>query len=171
MTGLRANFDADSISGRIETGYRHAGSPGSIAPYAAAQFTTLFLPHYTEQSLTGDNTFALSYRAKNVTAPRSEFGLRADTSFGMQDATITLRGRAAWAHNFSTERSIGASFLVVPAASFVVNGAAQAPDLALVSLSAETRWTGGFSFAAAFDGEFSGVASSYTGKGIVRYQW
>ena len=171
LTGLRANFDADSISGRIETGYRHAGSPGSIAPYAAAQFTTLFLPHYTEQSLTGDNTFALSYRAKNVTAPRSEFGLRADTSFGMQDATITLRGRAAWAHNFSTERSIGASFLVVPAASFVVNGAAQAPDLALVSLSAETRWTSGFSLAAAFDGEFSGVASSYTGKGIVRYQW
>ena len=64
LTGLRANFDANSISGRIETGYRHASSPGSLVPYAAAQFTTLFLPNYTEQSLTGDNTFALSYPAR-----------------------------------------------------------------------------------------------------------
>ncbi|MES2193345.1 MAG: autotransporter domain-containing protein [Pseudomonadota bacterium] len=171
LTALRANYDASSVSGRIETGYRHASGPGNLVPYAAMQLTTLFLPNYTEQSLTGDNTFALSYRAKDVTAPRSELGLRADTSFEIQDATVTLRGRAAWAHNFSTERSIGASFLVVPAASFVVNGAAQAPDLALVTLSAETRWTNGFSLAATFDGEFSGVASSYTGKGIVRYRW
>lgn len=171
LTGLRANFDANSISGRIEAGYRHAGSLGTLIPYAAGQFTTLFLPDYTEQPVTGDNTFALSYRAKDVTAPRSELGLRAETRFGIKDATLNLRGRAAWAHNFSSERSVGAFFQVVPAASFVVNGAAQAPDLALVTLSAETRWTNGFSLTAAFDGEFSAVANSYTGKGIVRYQW
>lgn len=171
QNGLRANFDTNSISGRIETGYRHANSLGGLIPYAAGQFTTLFLPNYTEQAVTGDNTFALSYRAKDVTASRSELGLRADTIFEMQDAVVTVRSRAAWAHNFSTERNIGAFFQVVPAANFIVNGAAQARDLALVTLSAETRWANGLSLAAAFDGEFAGAARSYAGKGIVRYQW
>ncbi len=54
------------------------------------------------------NTFALNYAAKDVTASRSELGLRADNSFAMQNAILTLRGRAAWAHNFNTDRSITA---------------------------------------------------------------
>jgi autotransporter-associated beta strand protein len=169
--GLRANFDANSISGRIESGYRYASGLGGLVPYAAAQFTTLFLPDYSEQAVTGVNSFALGYRAKDATASRSELGLRADTTFAMQDTMITLRGRAAWAHNFSTDRNMAAFFQILPTASFVVDGAAQARDLALVALSAETRWTNGFSVASTFDGEFSGISSSYAGKGTIRYQW
>ena len=41
---------------------------------------------------------------------------------------VTLRGRAAWAHNFNTDRSIGAIFQTLPASAFIVNGAAQARD-------------------------------------------
>ncbi len=89
----------------------------------------------------------------------------------MQDAIVTLRGRAAWAHNFNTDRSINAIFQTLPASGFVVNGAAQARDSALVSAGAETRWLNGFSVAATFEGEFSNVTESYAGKGIVRYQW
>ncbi len=38
---------------------------------------------------------------KSVTATRSELGLRTDKSFAMHDAMLTLRGRAAWAHDFN----------------------------------------------------------------------
>ena len=73
----------------------------------------------------------------------------------MTDCIFTLRGRAAWAHDFNTDRSIGATFQTLPGASFVVNGAAQARDAALMTASAEMKWLNGLSLAATFEGEFS----------------
>jgi T5SS/PEP-CTERM-associated repeat protein len=171
LSSLRANFDTNAISGRLEAGHRFATGPVGLTPYAAGQFTTVFLPDYAEQVVAGANTFALAYAGKDVTVSRSELGLRADRSFAMQDAIVTLRGRAAWAHNFDTERSIAASFQTLPASGFVVNGAASARDAALVSASAETSWRNGVSVAASFDGEFSNLTESYAGKGVVRYRW
>ena len=89
----------------------------------------------------------------------------------MQDAVLTLRGRAAWAHDFNTDRSIAATFQTLPGASFVVNGAAQSADKALATASAEVKWMSGFSLAAIFEGEFAGNVSSYAGKGVARYAW
>jgi uncharacterized protein with beta-barrel porin domain len=84
---------------------------------------------------------------------------------------LTLRGRAAWAHDFNNDRSVLSTFQTVPGASFVVNGASQAPDAALVTASAEMKWLNGFSVAATFEGEFSNVTRSYAGKGVARYSW
>ncbi len=64
-----------------------------------------------------------------------------------------------------------ATFQTLPGASFVVNGAAQTSDTALVSPSAETKWRNGWSVAGTFEGEFSSVTNSYAGKGVVRYAW
>jgi autotransporter-associated beta strand protein/probable HAF family extracellular repeat protein len=170
---LRARFNANAFSGRVEGGYRFV-TPWmamGITPYAAGQFTTFDLPAYAEQAIAGGNTFALAYGAKNVTASRSELGVRTDKSFAMQDGIFTLRGRAAWAHNFDPDRNIAATFQTLPGASFVVNGAAQASDAALVTGSAEMKWLNGLSLAATFEGEFSGVTRSYAGKGVARYAW
>jgi uncharacterized protein with beta-barrel porin domain len=89
----------------------------------------------------------------------------------MQDGILTLRGRVAWAHDFNPDRNIGATFQTLPGASFVVNGAPQASDAALVTASAEKKWLSGWSAAATFEGEFSNVTRSYAGKGVVRYSW
>ncbi len=169
---LHAQFNANAFSGRVEGGYRFV-TPWTvgITPYAAGQFTTFDLPAYAERALASANTFALSYGAKDVTASRSELGLRSDKSFAMQDAILTLRGRAAWAHDFNTDRNIAATFQTLPGASFVVNGAAQAHDAALVTASSEMKWLNGFSLAATLEGEFSNVTRSFTGKGVARYQW
>jgi uncharacterized protein with beta-barrel porin domain len=170
---LRAQFNANALSGRVEGGYRFV-SPWvgmGIAPYAAGQFTTFDLPAYAEQALVGTNTFALAYGSKSVTASRSELGLRSDKSFAMQDGIFTLRARAAWAHDFNSDRVIGATFQTLPGASFVVGGATQAHDAALVTASAEMKWLNGWSAAATFEGEFSSVTTSYAGKGAVRYSW
>ena len=56
-------------------------------------------------------------------------------------------------------------------ASFVVNGAAQTSDVALVTASAEKKWLNGWSAAATFEREFSRVSTSYAGKSVVRYTW
>ena len=171
---LQARFNANAYSGRLEGGYRFiapwTGGVG-LTPYAAGQFTTFDLPAYVESVISGSNTFALTYAAKSVTATRSELGLRADRSFALNDAILTLRGRAAWAHDFNTDRSIAATFQTLPGASFVVNGAAQAHDAALTTASAEVKLASGLSLAATFEGQFSDVTRSYAGKGTVRYAW
>jgi len=171
---LRAEFNANAFSGRLEGGYRFVapvmGGLG-ITPYAAAQFTTFDLPAYAETALAGTNAFALSYGAKSVTDPRSELGFRTDKSFAMPDGLLTLRGRLAWAHDYDPDRAIGATFQTLPGASFVVNGAAQASDSALVTASVEKKWLNGWSAAATFEGEFSSVTRGYAGKGVVRYTW
>jgi uncharacterized protein with beta-barrel porin domain len=81
---LRAQFNANAWSGRLEGGYRFVqpwiGGIG-ITPYAAAQFVTFDLPAYAEQAITGLNTFALSYGANDVTDARTELGIRTDKSW------------------------------------------------------------------------------------------
>jgi uncharacterized protein with beta-barrel porin domain len=168
---LRAQFNANAYSGRIEGGYRYVTPWMGITPYAAGQFTTYSLPAYAEQVLAGAGTFALNYAAKDVTASRTELGVRTDKSFAMSNGILTLRGRAAWAHDFNTDRNVTALFQTLPGAAFVVNGAAQAHDSALVTAAAEMKWLNGWSAAAIFEGQFSNVTNSYAGKGVVRYAW
>jgi autotransporter-associated beta strand protein len=171
---LRAQFNANAFSGRLESGYRFVApwiGGISITPYAAGQFTTFDLPGYAEQAIVGSNIFALAYGSQSTTDARSELGIRTDKSYAMQDAILTLRGRVAWAHDYNPDRAVGATFQTLPGASFVVNGAAQASDSALTTASAELKWTNNWSVAATFEGEFSDVTRSYAGKGVVRYSW
>jgi len=171
---LRAEFNANAWSGRVEGGYRFV-TPWmrgvGITPYAAAQVASFDLPAYAESVVIGTPVFAQSYAARSVTDTRSELGIRADKSFALQSGVLTLRGRLAWAHDFDPDRAVAATFLALPGASFVVNGAAQAHDSALTTASAEVKWLDGWSAAATFEGEFSDVTRSYAGKGVIRYTW
>ena len=168
---LRAEFNANAWSGRLEGGYRYVTQGFGLTPYAAGQFTTFELPAYAEQAIAGANAFALTYNSRSVSDTRSELGIRTDKSFAMRDGILTLRGRAAWVHDFNPDRAVAATFLTLPGASFVVNGAGLAADSALTTAAAEMKWRNGWSVAATFEGEFSGVTRSYAGKGAVRYAW
>ncbi|MBW7961151.1 autotransporter domain-containing protein [Bradyrhizobium sp. BR 10261] len=168
---LQGRFKADSFSARFEGGYRFTTPLVGITPYAAAQVTNLNLPSYSEVSLNGRGLFALNYASQSLTDTRSELGLRTDKSYAMQNGVLTLRGRAAWAHDYNPSRAVTALFQTLPGTSFVVNGARVDPDSALVSASAEMKWLNGFSIAGTFDGEFSGNVTSYSGKGVFKYSW
>ncbi len=168
---LEGRFRAETFSGRFEGGYRFATPFGGITPYAAAQVIDFSLPNYAELSQTGGGLFALNYAAQTVTDTRTELGLRGDKSFAMADGVLTLRGRAAWAHDYDPNRAVTAIFQALPGASFVVNGARPDANSALVSASAERKWLNGFSIAGVFEGEFSGNVASYAGKGVVKYSW
>jgi uncharacterized protein with beta-barrel porin domain len=121
--------------------------------------------------VTGRPNFTLAYGAQSVTDARSELGVRTDKSFAAQNGILTLRGRLAWAHDFDPSPAAAGTFQALPGASFVVNGAAQASESALTTASVEMKWLNGWSAAGTFEGEFSDVARSYAGKGVVRYAW
>ncbi len=172
---LRAEFNANALSGRIEGGYRFVarwmGADIGLTPYAAGQFTSVALPAYTESVLSGSNAFALAYASRSVTDPRTELGIRADKMFAATDGILLLRGGLAWVHDFNPDRTMAATFQALPDASFVVNGAAQGADSALLTASLEKKWLNGWSAAATFESQFSNVTRSYAGKGVVRYAW
>lgn len=171
---LRANFTAHAFSARVEAGHRSVlpwlGGIG-LTPYAAGQVTNIDLPGYAETRVAGADNFGLNYTGRNVTATRSELGLRTDKSFVLDQALLTLRGRAAWAHDFNRDRIAQASFQSLPGASFIVNGASMAPDAALTTASAELMLASGLSLALSYEGEFSQVTRSHAGKGVVRFTW
>ena len=156
---LRAQFNANAWSGRVEGGYRFV-SPwiGSVTPYAAGQFTTFELPAYAERRHRRQHLCARLWREERH-GTRSELGLRTDKSFAMQDGIFTLRGRAAWAHDFNPDRGIGATFQTLPGARFVVNGAAQRRRRARHRLR-RNEMAERLVRAATFEGEFSNVTAA-----------
>ncbi|WP_299815512.1 autotransporter domain-containing protein [Tardiphaga sp.] len=152
---LRANFNANAFSGRIEAGNRWLLPELygiGLTPYAAGQVTAFDLPAYGETSASGAGGFALNYTAKTVTALRGELGLRSDKSFAVNDAVLTLRGRAAWAYDNNIDRNVSAAFQSLPGSTFTVNGAQAARNAALTTASAEVSFNGGWSLAGTFEG-------------------
>lgn len=168
---LRGAYKTHVLSGRVEAGWRIDTQFADVTPYAAAQTINYRIPSYLEQGNGAADSFALSYAGRDVTATRSELGLRLVRTTVLGKALFTLRGRAAWAHNFDTARNAAATFQALAGSGFLVNGAAMAGDAALVTAGAEIAWRNGFALAASFEGEFSSNVTSYTGKGTLRYAW
>jgi outer membrane autotransporter protein len=169
---LHATFQAQSYGARLETGWRLGLGALTLTPYAAAQAQAFRLPGYSETAASGSPQFALAYNAQTSSATRAELGLWLGHAMLLdRGASLTLFGRAAWAHDWFSNLAVTPSFLALPGASFVVNGAAPPADLALVTAGAEWRFMGGWSLMARFDGEFGQGAQTYTGTERVRYAW
>jgi uncharacterized protein with beta-barrel porin domain len=168
---LGASFNAQSYGGRVETGYRAATPLGAVTPYAAVQAQSFRTPSFGETDLNGGG-FALAYSARTATDTRSELGSRFDRTVPTEvGATLNLRGKLAWAHDWVSEPTLGAVFQTLPGASFTVSGAAPAHESGLVSAGAELRFVGGTSLGAKFDGEFAARSQIYTGVVTARYGW
>jgi outer membrane autotransporter protein len=168
---LTASFDAQSIAGRVEAGYRMGSSVAAIIPYAAVQAQNFRTPSYVESDVNLGG-FGLGYNSRNGTATRSELGARADQLFALNPtAVLALRGRLAWAHDWVSDPSLAAGFQTLPGTSFIVNGATPAKDLALVSAGAELRLANGVTLSGKFDGEFAEHSTTYAGTGTIRYTW
>ncbi|RZN08095.1 hypothetical protein CWO91_24220 [Bradyrhizobium genosp. SA-3] len=84
---------------------------------------------------------------------------------------LNLRGRLAWAHDFSAGQSIPAAFQSLPGQGFIVGGTALPPNAALTGVAIELRDLNGWSATANFDSEVSSLVRSYTGKAMLRYAW
>lgn len=176
---LRAEFIGHNFAGQIEGGYRIAtpdlhGTPGegSITPYAGLRVQSLHTPAYSESAVSGSSIFALAYDARSATTVRSELGARFERNMPIQDgATLTLRSRLAWAHDYSSNTDVTAMFVALPGSSFTVNGATPGADSLLLSAGAEVKFNSGLSVAGLFDSAFAEGSQTYTGTARVRFAW
>jgi uncharacterized protein with beta-barrel porin domain len=171
---LTASYNAQNFGGRLEGGYRlTVWAPFSVIPYAAVQAQSFRTPNYSESGTLGPtDPFALSYTAQTGTVVRSELGSRFDQVFALPNRdSVVVFGRVAWAHDWQTDPDLTASFIGLPTATFVVDGAAPPSNLALLTAGAEWRWANGWSFMAKLDGELAQGYDSYAGTARVRYSW
>ena len=169
---MRASFNANSVGGRLETGYRFATPFVGITPYGALQAQNFRTPAYSESVVSGTGAFALSYSSRNSVATRTELGAWFDKAKALGPTTVlALRARLAWAHDHSNDPAIGAVFQMLPGSNFVVNATTAPADLALLTAGGEIRFANNISIGAKFDGEFARGAQTYSGSGSVRYVW
>ena len=125
-----------------------------------------------KSAASGSSAFALAYDSQSTTTTRIELGSWFDTSYVLDDdSTLTLFGRAAWAHDWYSDPSVTATFLSLPGASFTEFGAAPVHDSLLTSAGAQISFSNGVSLAGSFDGEFAEHSQSYGGTARLRYTW
>ena len=102
---------------------------------------------------------------------RIELGSWFDTSYILDNnSTLSLFGRAAWAHDWSSDPSVTATFLLLRRASFTEFGAAPVHNSLLASAGAQISFRNGISLAGWFDGEFAEHSQSYGGTAQLRYK-
>lgn len=170
-----AAINANAYSGRIESGYR-IGTPWlGITPYAAGQVTMFRLAASAGQPAYAADPSAAPSGSNSFADGRSELGLRTSTSFVLAGGLFDLRGRFAWAHDFSATQSMPAVFQAISGQGsgqgFVIGSTALAPNSALTGVAFELRGINGWSASANLDSELSSLVRAYTGKAVVRYAW
>jgi uncharacterized protein with beta-barrel porin domain len=171
---LNADFNGQSFGGRLEAGYGIVSwMPFRLTPYASLQAQSFSTPGYSESAASGAaSPFALAYGARATTGVRGEIGGWADRAFVLASGTAFHQiGRIGWVHDWRNNPELSATFLGLPAATFVVSGAVPPADLLLLTGGTEWRWRNGWSFLAKFDGEFAGGSQTYAGTAQLRHTW
>jgi uncharacterized protein with beta-barrel porin domain len=163
-----SDFSANDIGGRLETGYRL----GWLIPYAAVEADALYTPAYAERTVSGSSSFALQYDANTATDARTELGVRLEQTIAFHDGNwLSLRARAAWAHDYGSASTMVAGFQQLPGPTFTVEGARADADSVLLSAGAEFGFRNGFAIGGSFDSEFADNSQTYSGTGRISYRW
>jgi uncharacterized protein with beta-barrel porin domain len=152
----KSSFDESALTGRIETGYVVKTAVADVTPFAAYEGSALWEPAFSE-SVQG-SPFGLAVEGQTTASQQLSAGIDLDHAVPLSGAwTLQNATRAAWAHEFDTERGLTARFEAAPTASFFVIGAPAASDSALLSDIVSFARGQQLSVFAAFDGEMSGV--------------
>jgi fibronectin-binding autotransporter adhesin len=178
---LGATFNAQDYGGRVEAGYRFEMPVVAVTPYAAAQAQSFTTPNIGETNINASLVgFGLNYRAETANEARSELGARFDSLTYLGGMPLIFRGRAAWAHEWTNDPGLLATFqaALLPgsmpgaAVGFTVHGATPGLDAAVVAAGAELWVTPYLALSAKLDGaEFSRGSQAYSGSGAVRVTW
>jgi outer membrane autotransporter protein len=169
------SFASDQFGGRFEVGWKHALGGYSVTPFAAVEPAVLWQHAYTETSKTlggAPGVKGLSYDANTVTSLPVFLGAQFDTKFALPyGQTLSPFVRASWVHEFKPDRSIGASFNILPGATFGVDGTRAASDLARIETGATLALTRNAALFANATGEFSEHSRSYAGMFGAKVSW
>ena len=166
------SFNSRSLSGYAEAGYQALFGSFSAAPFVGLEFATLHSSAFTETNQFAPSVIGLSYQARTTQSLPSYLGLQLETktSLGGQ-MNIDAWARAAWKHEFDTERSIESSFIAAPGFNFEIQGARPPRDALVTSIGLKLNITSNAAIFGTFEGQFASGANSYGGTGGLIFSW
>ena len=138
----KSNAIANQLGGRVEIGRPFLLNPDepsrySLTPFTALQPVQLWTPGYSESSVTASGApgvFALSYQPQSTTSLPLFLGAQFDAASEIKSRPVSAWVRAAWMHEFLTDRSVTAGFTILPGSSFTVDGAKAAYNAARIDM-------------------------------------
>jgi len=161
-------FNAQELRGRLEIGRRYDFAAVSLTPFAALEVANLWSGAFVE---TG-GLYGLAVQSRSQISAPASIGARAQRVFELGGGlTFTPSLTLAWLHEFAPQREIFATLVDLPGASWLVDAARTGSNAAQVKASAQLALNQSTTIFANFDGEFSGAAQSYAGKGGLRINW
>lgn len=170
----QGRFSSDQLGGRFELGWRRRIGEYAITPFVAVEPAALWQQAYTESSTVtggGAGVLALSYAARETTSLPAFVGAQLNTRYLVGAQTVQPFVRAAWVHEFMTERQVQAAFVSIPAPSFTVDGTRPARDAARISGGASWTIDAAKAVFARVDSELSGSGVMLAGTVGARISW
>ena len=134
----KASFNIDTLSARLELGYRAETPLVNIPPLAAVEPTWLWQSAFSESQQTGgnsDTSLGLNVKAQQTTSLPASLGLQFDRRIELENGwSISPVVRAAWIREFMPQRSINAELQMAPGETFTSYGLSAATNVAQFSL-------------------------------------
>ena len=141
-----------------------------MTPFAGFQVGQLSNAAFSETGV-GGAVAGLNVASQTVDLDKTFLGIQFDSKAVIYGWTLTPYARLSWEHEYNVDRSITASFLSLPGASFTVYGPAAAQDVARLNTGFKLDVTQNIAVFGSFDGEFSNRGDVYTGMGGVKIRW
>jgi outer membrane autotransporter protein len=114
----------------------------------------------------GADILGLTFASDSTTSVTSSLGLQFDTQYALAyDRVLTPFVRVAWVHEYDPDRSLRSFLTASPLASFAVDGASAAGDVALVDAGLKLDLSERIALFGFFEGQFGDRAQSYAGVG------
>lgn len=162
-------FDSDQLSGRFELGWKQSYGRVNVTPFLAIEPAALWQRGFTE---TGTNVLGLDVASHTATSLPTFVGAQVDGRYlTAEGAVFAPYSRVSWVHEFEPDRRVNAAFIMIPGATFTVDGARAASDAARLDTGARLTFRSGPALFANFAGEWSDRTQSYAATGGFRAAW
>lgn len=164
-----ADYDGQSLSGYVETGYRIKTAAVNIIPLASVQVSSLWRSAFTESNA---GALDLVVDSDRTTSFIGSLGVKLRKEYKTKNGSISPEIRCKWLHEFAdSDYMLNASLTGYPVSSFSVRGDRAHRDSA--DISAGFSWEIDRSFALAFtyDAVLTGDRTEHAGTAGIRFRW
>ncbi|TPW33084.1 hypothetical protein FJU08_00495 [Martelella alba] len=168
---LRGSYNATSVGGRAEGGFRIAANDFAVIPFAAASIAYTSAPGYHEKVTSGTGTSALAYGSSDILRGTVEAGIGFDTAAGRVPRSFSINGRAAYVYRYGNASGATASFIALPGYGFTIASNAPTGSAVAANLGATIRISTQTDISFTAYGEWSPDYSTLIASAKLRYIW
>ena len=169
---LSAQFGSTEFRTRAEVGHGVLMGGLKATPFIAAEIAAYQSNAFSEQSSIYASSFALKNNDKGVNSLPTFAGLRLSNAVTLANGwRLAPVGSFAYVHEFFPQRQFNNMLISMPGSDFNVAGPSSTYNLVQTKIGAQLNLNEKFALFTDFQGEFSPVSQSYTGKTGVKYGW